>query len=91
MPLATRIKDPDANLYYGFDWTDWLGSGDSISSVVWTITAGITKGAEVTGSYIAKVKLSGGTVGETYSVACKITTADGDVDERTMEINAEER
>lgn len=32
------IKDPDESLDYGFDLEDWLSSGDTIASALWTIT-----------------------------------------------------
>lgn len=31
------IKDPDESLDYGFDLVDWLSTGDTIASAVWTI------------------------------------------------------
>jgi len=106
MSLQTVKKTTKAELDYGFDLkartnaiadglpyarlTDWLVSGESISSVVWVIPAGLTKGDEVTGSYTAKVWLSGGTDGETYEISCTITSSAGRVDEFTMDIIMEE-
>jgi len=40
---------------------------------------------------IIKVWLSGGVVGETYTVTCVITTSDGHVDERTALIPVKQR
>ena len=31
------IKDPQANVQYGLDWSDWLPAGDSLSSCTVTI------------------------------------------------------
>ena len=86
-------KDPDATLDYGFDWSAWLASGETISTVDWTIATGLDEDSlgEVTGSDTAKIWLSGGTAGENYSVACLITTSAGRVDERTLTIRVLER
>ena len=91
MAFDTITKDPNATLDYGFDWTDWMQTSETISSVTWAIATGITKGSEVTGSYVAKVWLSGGTAGQRYTVACKITTNQSRIDERTMVIVVENR
>lgn len=32
------LKDPDESLDYGWDLVDWLSTGDTIASAVWTIT-----------------------------------------------------
>ncbi|WP_440207398.1 phage fiber-tail adaptor protein [Campylobacter coli] len=40
---------------------------------------------------MAQVRLSGGTVGTTYSVACRITTNTGQIDERTFRVLVQER
>lgn len=91
MGFETVTKDPDATLDYGFDWTNWMQTSETISTVAWTVATGLTKGSEDTGDYIAKVWLSGGTAGQRYTVACKITTNQSRIDERTMTIIVEER
>jgi len=84
-------KDPDANLDYVFDWSSWLETGETISSHTITVDTGLTKGldSELSGQVV--VWLSGGTIGETYQVACEITTSLGRIDERTVEINIQNR
>jgi hypothetical protein len=83
------LKDPDANLDYTFDWTEWL-DGDSISSAEVTVTGG-TKGATSNTSTAVTVWVSGGTVGQTITVACKITTSAGRIDERSVRLKVQER
>lgn len=78
-------KDPDAILDYGFDWTYWLGT-DTIVSVLWTVPTGLTLTTQTNSATVATVWLSGGTAGTTYDVGCRITTAAGRVDERTMRV-----
>jgi hypothetical protein len=85
------IKDPQATLDYSVDWTLWLASGDYISSVVWTVPSGLTTVTTSNTNTLATIWLSGGTVGQSYSVQCKITTAGGRIDERTISIIVRQR
>lgn len=99
------VKDPDAVLDYTFDWaadtngssdpdaTDWLASGETISSAVVTVESGITKDSDsITDTNTSvTVWLSGGTAGTRYDVACKITTSASRTDERTRIIYVKER
>lgn len=89
MPQAF-VKDPDAILDYKVDWATWLGS-DTISAVTWTVPTGITQTAVSNTTTAVTIWLRGGTVGTTYEVACKITTAGGRTDERTIEISVVQR
>lgn len=91
MVLKTFIKDPDAILDYTFDWTEWLQESETISIYVITIDAGITKESDNENEGKVIVWLSGGAVGETYNIACKITTDLDRTDERTVEIIMVER
>ena len=91
MVLKTFIKDPDAELDYAFDWTTWLQETETISSYIITVAAGITKDSDTKNAGIVTVWLSGGTEGETYTVACRITTSMGRTDERTVGIVMAER
>lgn len=91
MPVTTMVKDPDAILDYVFDWSDWLESGETISSHVITVNAGITKDSDSESSGVVTVWLSGGTAGNKYNVACKIVTSLARTDERTIEIRMEDR
>lgn len=96
-------KDPDATLTYGMAWADWL-DGDTLSTAVWTVPAGITKGTasinaapiDVDGvsqaaNTVALVSLSGGTAGIDYTVTCRVTTAAGDIDDRSIVVACRER
>lgn len=88
---STFTKDPDANLDYSVDWSDWLATGDTIASSVWTVPTGLTEGADNEALGIATVYLSGGTAGSDYAVANKITTTAGRIDERTITIMVRQR
>lgn len=92
MSLPQIIKDPDAVLDYGFDWTKWLGS-DTISESTWTASAGITKVTPeiLPGGKITRVWVNGGTAGTDYTLTNRVVTAGGRTEERTMTLRCEQR
>ena len=92
------LKDKDSNIQYGLDFTDYLTTGDSITGTpVVTITAPTGDSDPVTfptdnatdvivTSGLVNIRLTGGTDGNIYNVACKITTSLGDTDVRHFRI-----
>lgn len=66
-------KDPNSRLLYGFDWTEWLGSANILTSQ-WIVPAGVTADQETNTAKITQVRIAGGTVGTTYTVTNRITT-----------------
>ena len=84
------IKDPDAVLDYGVDWSKWLAAGETILSHTITAETGITKDSDSEADGAVTIWLSGGTAGERYNVACKIVTLTR-TDERTIIIKCEQR
>ena len=84
-------KDPDSVLDYGVDWSDWLASGETISTSTWTVPNGITEDSDSKGDNSTLIWLSGGTAGTTYTLANKIVTSDSRTVERTIEIIVEQR
>ena len=89
--MASRfLKDPNAVLDYVVDWTTWL-NGDTIATILWTVPAGITQDSESESTTSATVWLSGGTVGETYQLVNRITTAGGRTEDRTIRITIVQR
>lgn len=87
------IKDPSAELDYGFDWSarSWLDAGETISAAVWTIPAGLTLiTSQIVGSKTV-AWIGGGTAGTDYTIACRITTSAGRTDERSMTLRVRER
>lgn len=92
----TIRKDKDATLDYTIDWTAWLDLvTDTIASFVVVAQIGITVEVSVVDSTNKKVTvwLSGGTVGEIFSVALKITTNNTPprIDERTFFVEIKEK
>lgn len=85
------IQDPDANLDYIWDWSDWLAPGETISSSVFTVSAGLDLGTTSSTLATATAWLSGGEPGTPYLVANRITTSAGRIDERSITIRIKNR
>lgn len=87
MPLTTFSKDPNATLDYSMDWSNWLASGESLTCSVWTRTSTdiVETNTSLTTS-VATIWLTGGSAGSTYSIANKVGTSGGRIDERTIDI-----
>lgn len=92
MPVEfVYIKDPGATLDYSFDWTDWLGDSETIIATSWTVPAGLAKVSESYSAYVSTCRISGGTVGTSYTVTCQITTNEGEIDRRSLLLTVENR
>lgn len=93
MAFPSYIKDPNAVLDYGFDWSDWLEDDETLATATWTVPTGITKDSQDESDSVTVIWLSGGTAGKDYYVSCKITTSNDPVrtDERRMKIRVRER
>ena len=84
--LTEFDKDPNATLDYTIDWSDWLATGDTISTSTWTVPAGITASSDTETTTTSTVWLTGGTSGRTYLVTNTIVTAGGRTEERSLRI-----
>lgn len=92
--MKAYLKDPDAELDFAVDWTAWIaagGTGEAITSVVWTVPDGITEGDKEWTPTIATIWLSGGTHGVNYIVGCRIVTELGRTDERSFVVQVRNR
>ena len=96
------LKDPSAVLDWAFDWkplthgapgatSDWLATGETIANHTITADTGLKVDSSAENNGKITVWLSGGTAGQNYKVACKITTSAGRTDERTIWIKVVER
>jgi hypothetical protein len=92
-------KDPQAQMIYTLDWSDWLESGDSVSSATWSAAARrndptplVVESNGITGSDTQTyVELSGGQADKTYIVTVTVTTANAIVDRRNFRVNCVNR
>ena len=90
-------KDPEAQLIYTFNWGDYLETGDTLSTVNYTVAARrndptppTINSSGITGQK-TYVELSGGQTDKTYIVTCKITTSNGITDRRNFRLKVEDR
>lgn len=80
-------KDPNDILDYSIDWSQWLASGDFISTSTWTSTSSaIVLATNTNGTATTTIWASGGTAGEVYDIANIIVTNDGRQEERRIEL-----
>lgn len=85
-------KDPNAVLDYTVDWTAYLAPiVDTIATATWIVPATLTKVSDTHSSTTATAFISGGTAGTTETVTCRITTAGGRTDDRSITLNIVER
>lgn len=91
MTMPMYRHDPNANLPYEWDWSSWLEGADTIVSHVITVPAGLTLGSHANTTTTVTAWISGGTAGKMYTVACRVTTDDGLVDERSIRLRCKER
>lgn len=69
----------------GITW-EYLGAEDAIASVAWTVATGLTNVSTSNTDWTATIVLSGGTVDTTYTVACRVTTDAGYIDDRSFRV-----
>jgi len=74
------VKDPDSvNIHYGFEIKN-MPSGVTVTNVAWTAT-GLTTGATANDGSKFSVALTGGTVGQQYTLRAHYTMSDGSEDD----------
>lgn len=91
MAIQTKYKDPTAILDFGFNWANWLASGETISGSTWTVSSGVTKTSSSTTTTTTTIWLSNGVSGSTYTVSNAISTSAYRTDERSMIIEVMDR
>ena len=90
--MATYKKDPNATLDYLFDWEPYLTPvADTIASVMFVLTGGLVEVSKANTATKATVFVSGGTTGTPATITCRITTAGGRIDDRTISLTIVER
>lgn len=84
-------KDPSENLDYTIDWSAALVANDTIVSSEWFIPTGLNASQQTHDITKTIIWLSGGTVGEKYTVGNRITTTDGRIMERSVLLKIKNR
>ena len=95
-PGETIPKDPDAELPYDWDWSEWLGDDAEIASITVTAETGLDvddSDIVTPANQVVRVWLSGGDAGESYKVTCRVTTDETPprIDDRSVRIRVRER
>lgn len=83
--MFQTTKDPNETVDYIINYNEWL-NGDIILSSVWIVPSGITSVSSSNTSSTATIWLSGGTLGATYIVTNRTTTAAGRIVDRSIRI-----
>lgn len=86
-------KDPNATLDYTWNWTPYLDDiTDTISTFEITVDDDLAvESSALVGTKQVRAFISGGVVGRQAKATCRITTAGGRVDDRTIYFNIMER
>lgn len=94
----SAVKDPDAVLDFPFDWSAWLTDvGDTYGSHSFVVAdpAGVATPLVVASSShvggVVTAFVSGGTLDQTHALTCRLTTAGGRIDDRTLYIKVRAR
>ena len=89
---TTYKKDPSAILDYTFDWEPYLTPiADTIASVTFVFDTALTKVSQSSTTTTATAFMSGGTLGEKHNLTCRIITAGGRTDDRSVTLSIVER
>ena len=87
----TATKDPQATLRYWRDVSGLLAEGDAISTVTADAAGVSVTGTPTHENGVIEFVVAGGTLGKTGSVTLQWTTTGGDIDERTVWFDIQER
>lgn len=79
--MSIFVKSPNATLDFGFDWSDWLDSGETIEASSWSVPSGLTNVGDSFSTTQTKIWLSGGTAGTEYTVTNTIETTESATEE----------
>lgn len=87
MPSFTH--SPGATLDYEFDWSDWVQAGDSVASFQVSVQAPLTASTSSRSGNVVTVRVAVAADAQqriSRKLACTITTANGQIDKRTLTI-----
>ena len=86
----TFEQDPDATLDYQLDCSEWLPTGDTLSSPTVSAASGITVDSYSNDDDTITAWISGGTTGQTYTITYHIVTTGGREDDKSIRIRIKE-
>lgn len=86
------VHDPQAKLDYGFDWTAWLDTTETITASTWaSAPTGLTLSAPTFDTVSTTVWVEGGATGTTYTLTNHVETSAGRADDRNFELVVRQR
>ena len=89
-----KLHDPNANIDYGFDWVDFLSTGEAVASSTWrSSSTDVTLSSAAKTTRVTSVFATGGTPGDVVRLINKMTTnsAPARVDERVVVLRIAQR
>jgi hypothetical protein len=92
--MSFYLKDPQSRVDYAIDWASYL-DGQTIVDSDWTVEPAEAGGIAVEEDSFepgrTAARLTGGVVGNCYSIANLVTLSDGTSDARSIALRVEER
>ncbi|MEQ1687012.1 MAG: hypothetical protein ABL874_00380 [Sphingopyxis sp.] len=93
--MSLMIKDPGSRIDYAFDWNAAYLDGQVLAASQWTVdpahAGGVVVDAHAFDAVRTSATLSGGVEGTAYRVTNRVTLSDGQIDERSLVLRAEQR
>lgn len=86
IPEYPEPKDPSANTLYGFDWSSWLQTGETISVSVWFCHPDMSIVSSDYDPSGTSVLVSGGKRQRKYVITNRITTSNGRIEDRSFRV-----
>lgn len=92
MSFPKYKHDPDSTVDYEVDWSAELTAmgDDTIVSAEWVVPTGITLTDESNTTTTHTIWLTGGTLGASYTVTSRITTAGGRIEDQSITLSVVE-
>lgn len=87
----TKAKDPAAMLDYSIDLAAYLEGRTITAATATSSPSGLTVAPATFAGSIIKARISGGTLGETYTVTYNFTLSTGEIDERSINLFIQNR
>jgi len=82
---------PSAKLDYGFDWSLWLASGETIATSSWNVDPLLTSSSPSIAGAVTAVFVEGGVINNHYYLTNNIETSVGRKDSRTIKLYCKKR
>ena len=84
---ALDPKDPDAEVFYEWDFALWLAAGETIASYSFPgFPAALTNISDSEASGVVTMKIGGGVAGTDHDLTCRIVTSANQTEDRTFNL-----